>query len=71
MTSRFILKRLDYSLSTSMHDRNPELIDWWNQVHYTAPNITRVHLGIRMHATCVHAQISGHVVKDNKVKINV
>ena len=52
-----------------MRDRNPELIDWSNPVHYTAPNVRRVHLGIRAHASCVHAQISGHVIKENKVKI--
>ena len=51
-----------------MRNRNPELIDWSNRVHYTAPNVTRVHLGIRVHASCVHAQISGHVLKENKVK---
>ena len=51
-----------------MRDRNSELIDWSNRVHYTAPNVTRVHLGIRVHASCVHAQISGHVIKENKVK---
>ena len=51
-----------------MRDSNPKLIDWSNPVHYTAPNVTRVHLGIRAHASCVHAQISGHVIKENNVK---
>ena len=32
------------------------------------PNVTRVHRGIGMHTSCVYAQISGHVIKGNKVK---
>ena len=54
-----------------MRDRNLELIDWSNRVHYTAPNDTRVHLGIRVDASCMHVQISGHDIKENKVQKNM
>ena len=65
---KFILKQLDYSLSTEIPSSLIGRIECTTPKKMHAPNVTRMHHGIRMHASCVHAQIPGHAIKENKVK---